>query len=182
MSAQTDRAGPNPVPTCIPLGNNKYLPAMCPEDVTGALQLTLMVSSLRKQDSLHSASSPPSNNVTWGTSSLGEFPLRFLPGAKSEESIHSLGSSYGSHTCSGHLDLLVLSVEHQEMAKDVIQVHEFHSLSLPSFPLLTLLYVSRSLLLRQQYISYFKKSHFCFSIIICLLHSHSFWNLLLISR
>lgn len=89
------------------LGNKKSLPAMCPEYDTGAWQLTLMVSSLRRQDLLHSTSSPLSND---GAPNLGEFSLRFHPEVRSWEPDHCLGSSWGSHTRSGSLDTLVPSV------------------------------------------------------------------------
>ena len=89
------------------LGNKKSLPAMCPEYDPGAGQLTLMVSSLRRQDLLHSTSYPLSND---GAPNLGEFSLRFHPEVRSWEPDHCLGSSWGSHTRSGSLDTLVPSV------------------------------------------------------------------------
>lgn len=138
------------------LGNKKSLPAMCPEYHTGAGQLTLTVSSLRRQDLLHSTSSPLSND---GAPSLGEFSLRFHPEVRSWEPAHCLESSWGSHTCSGSLDALVLSQNTRKCQRwDPSSCTRLpFSAFLPSF---TLLFVSRSPYLEQWLVNCFKKSHF----------------------
>lgn len=125
------------------LGNKKSLPAMCPEYHTGAGQLTLMVSSLRRQDLLHSTTSPLSNdgapaleNFLWGSIQRSDLGNQLTALKVAEVLTLALAASmpWCSHRTPGN-------------ARDGTQVHALGSLSLPSFPpLLYCLYLGHRIL------------------------------------
>lgn len=132
---------------------------MCPEYNTRAGQLTLMVSSLRRQDLLHSTSSLLSSD---GAPSLGNFPWGSLQRSDLGNQLTALEVAEVPTLALAASIPWCLQCSHRTPgnARDGTQVHELGSLSLPSFPPFTLLYVSRSLYLEQWLVNYFNKSHF----------------------